>query len=268
MASQDVPPDQLDQRITAWAKQGKPEDFRKRFAAMLGTMVRADEGQPAQLAIARDPSEEVAALPVPSLANVPARADNIGELPPVENGENFWLAEAARPEQVAAAPAPEVARTEVAGSPPVPSDAYATAKAGVFEQAFAQPAPVTQTASVTAPVAQQPLRKTRKVAAANRIFPGVKAAANGTHLGQLGSFSSKANADRAWSIFLSRNPELARFDRKLTEAFVNGKRYWRVSAAGFDRTSARQMCSNVRVRGGACILWAAGNPLPGAVRKD
>jgi len=268
MASQDVPPDQLDQRITAWAKQGKPEDFRMRVAAMLGTTVRADEGQPAQLAIARDPSKEVAALPVPSLANVPARADNSGELPPVENGENFWLAEAARPEQVAAAPAPEVARTEVAGSPPVPSDAYATAKAGVFEQAFAQPAPVTQTASVTAPVAQQPLRKTRKVAAANRIFPGVKAAANGTHLVQLGSFSSKANADRAWSIFLSRNPELARFDRKLTEAYVNGKRYWRVSAAGFDRTSARQMCSNVKVRGGACILWAAGNPLPGAVRKD
>jgi hypothetical protein len=112
------------------------------------------------------------------------------------------------------------------------------------------------------------LRKTRRVAAANLIFPGVKAVANGSHLVQLGSFSSKANAERAWSIFLSRNPELAQFDRKLTEAVVGGKRYWRVSAAGFDRGSARQMCSTVRTRGGACILWAAGNPLPGAVRKD
>ncbi len=125
-----------------------------------------------------------------------------------------------------------------------------------------------QTASVSAPAVQQPVRKTRKVVAANRIFPGVKGAANGSHLVQLGSFSSKANAERAWSIFLSRNPELARFDRKLTEAYVNGKRFYRVSAAGFDRSSARQMCSNVKVRGGACILWAASNPLPGAVRKD
>jgi Flp pilus assembly protein TadD len=278
MASQDVPPDQLDKRITTWAKQGRPEDFRLRVATMIGTSVRADEGQPAYLAIARDPSREVASLPVPSLASAtaPARTDSNGELPPVENGESFWLAEAARPEPVPAALAPESARTELAGSPPVPADSYGPAKTGAFEQAFvepvappvAAPAPVVQTANVAAPVAQQPLRKTRKVAAANKIFPGVKAAVNGSHLVQLGSFSSKANAERAWSIFLSRNPELARFDRKLTEAVVNGKRFYRVSAAGFDRSSARQMCSTVRNRGGACILWAAGNPLPGAVRKD
>jgi len=272
MASQDVPADQLDKRITVWAKQGKPEDFRLRVASILGTAVRTDEGQPAYLAIARDPSKEVASLPVPSLAvAAPARVDGNGELPPVDNGDNFYLAEAARPEPVSAPIAPEPARIEVAASPPVPAEAYGPAKTGAFEQAFVQPvaqpaAPVARTAS--APAAAQPLRKTRRVAAANRIFPGVKAVANGSHLVQLGSFSSKANAERAWSIFLSRNPELAQFDRKLTEAVVGGKRYWRVSAGGFDRGSARQMCSTVRTRGGACILWAAGNPLPGAVRKD
>jgi Flp pilus assembly protein TadD len=272
MASQDVPADQLDKRITSWAKQGKPEDFRLRVASILGTYVRSDEGQPAYLAISRDPTKELASLPVPSLAAAaPARTDNNGELPPVENGESFWLAEAARPEPVAVALAPEPARTEVAAQPPVPAGPYGMAKTGAFEQAFVEPvaqpaAPAAQTAK--APAAQPPLRKTRKVAAANRIFPGVKAAVNGSHLVQLGAFSSKANAERAWSIFLSRNPELARFDRKLTEAVVGGKRYWRVSAAGFDRGSARQMCSTVKTRGGACILWAAGNPLPGAVRKD
>jgi Flp pilus assembly protein TadD len=272
MASHDVPADQLDQRITVWAKQGRPEDFRLRVASMLGTTVRIDEGQPAYLAIARDPSREVAALPVPSLASAaPARTDGNGELPPADNGEAFWVAEAARPEPAAMALAPEPNRTEVAASPPIPADAYGPAKTGAFEQAFVEPvaqpaAPVVQAASAPAPM--QPLRKTRRVAAANKIFPGVKAVANGSHLVQLGSFSSKANAERAWSIFLSRNPELARFDRKVTEAVVGGKRYWRVSAGGFDRGSARQMCSTVKTRGGACLLWAAGNPLPGAVRKD
>jgi tetratricopeptide (TPR) repeat protein len=271
MASQDVPADQLDKRITTWAKQGRPEDFRLRVAAMLGTAVRTDVGQPAHLAIARDPSREVASLPVPTLAQAPAQTDRNGELPPVDNQESFWVAEAARPEPAAVALAPEPARTEVAVQPPVPARSYGPAQVGAFEQAFV--APVTQPAApavqaASAPVAEQPLRKTRKVAAANRIFPGVKAVANGSHLVQLGSFSSKANAERAWSIFLSRNPELSRFDRKITEAVVNGKRFWRVSAGGFDRGSAKQMCSAVKTRGGACLLWAAGNPLPGAVRKD
>lgn len=272
MASQDVPANLLDGRITLWAKQGRPEDFRLRVATMLGTTVRADEGQPAYLAIARDPAREVASLPVPSLASAPARTDRNGELPPVDNNDAFWVAEAARPEPVAVALAPEPARSEVAAQPPVPVQSYGPARTGAFEQAFVEPvaqpaaAPAAQVAS--APAAEQPLRKTRKVAAANRIFPGVKAAAGGSHLIQLGSFSSRANADRAWSIYLSRNPELARFDRTVTEAVVNGKRYWRVSAGGFDRGSAQQMCSTVKMRGGACLLWAAGNPLPGAVRKD
>ncbi len=121
MASQDVPPDQLDKRITTWAKQGRPEDFRLRVASMLGATVRPDEGQPASLAIARDPAREVAALPVPSLAAAaPARTDRNGELPPVDNGESFWLAEAALPESTPAPLAPESNRTEVAASPPLP----------------------------------------------------------------------------------------------------------------------------------------------------
>jgi hypothetical protein len=103
---------------------------------------------------------------------------------------------------------------------------------------------------------------------AKNIFPGVKAVANGSHLLQLGSFSSRANAERAWSIFMSRNPELASFDRTVTEAMVGGKRFWRVSAAGFDRGSARQMCSTVKTRGGDCIMWATGKPLSGAIRQN
>jgi Flp pilus assembly protein TadD/cell division protein FtsN len=282
MASQDVPADKLDARITEWAKQGKPEDFRLRVAAMLGAPVRSDMGRPAQLAIARDAATEIAALPVPTLAaNSASAAVPAGgsELPPVDNGESFWVAEAARPEPVPAPLAPTQTRQEVAALPPVPGEAVAgaagpEATSSVFATAFSSPvqpaAPVAQpVARSAAPaIASAPVRKARKVAMAKNIFPGVKAAANGSHLLQLGSFSSRGNAERAWSIFLSRNPELASFDRTVTEAVVGGKRYWRVSAAGFDRGSARQMCSTVKTRGGDCIMWAAGKPLPGAIRKD
>ena len=277
MASQDVPADKLDARITEWAHQGKPDDFRLRVASMLGTAVRSDEGQPEYLAIARDPSREVASLPVPSLANASSRVASQGELPPVESGESFWLAEATRPDPVPAPLAPEPARAEVAASPPVPVAALASAGTTDFDSAFLKPVEGPTLASRTSvePTASSmtagdvPERKSRKVVAANKIFPGVKAAvAGGSHLVQLGSFASQASAERAWSIYLSRNPELAGFDRTITQAVVGGKKYWRVSAAGFDRGSARQMCSTVKNRGGECIRWAAGNPLPGAIRKD
>lgn len=276
MAGQDVPVDKLDARITDWARQGRPEDARLRVASMLGTGVRADQGQPSHLAIARDPARELASLPVPTLAAAPAGTANGGELPPIDNGESFWVAEATRPETVSAPLAPAPARAEVAALPPVP------AQGNEFDSAFLKPvetveaiqttevaaAPAVQPKAEPAVMAARPERKTRKVAAARNIFPGVKGAAGGSHLVQLGSFSSQANAERAWSIFLSRNPELARFDRTMTQAMVGGKKYWRVSAAGFDRGSARQMCTTVKNRGGGCIAWASGAPLPGAIRKD
>lgn len=53
----------------------------------------------------------------------------------------------------------------------------------------------------------------------------------------------------------------------ITEAVVRGKRYWRVSAGGFNSASSRSMCSNVNSSsaGEGCITWAANSPLPGAI---
>jgi Flp pilus assembly protein TadD len=273
MASQDVPADRLDARISDWARQGKPEDFRVRVASILGAPLRADQGRPAHLALVRDPSTEIATLPVPSLAaSRPVPGDD-RELPPIDNGESFWVAEATRPEPVPAPLAPVPAHHDMAAVPPKPQSAQVSGSASAFDAAFHSPvapdaAPLVKAASQRVAASDQPVRKTRQVAAKTNIFPGVKAAANGSHLVQLGSFSSRANAERAWSIFLSRNPELASFDRTLSEAVVGGRKFWRVSAAGLDRNSSRQMCATVKNRGGECIAWAAGNPLPGAIRKN
>jgi hypothetical protein len=89
--------------------------------------------------------------------------------------------------------------------------------------------------------------------------------ADGTHLVQLGSFASEAGAKRAWSIYTKRYPELAAHDMVVTEAVVKGKRYWRVSAAGFDRGTSRSMCGKVKNSGAGCYAWAEGNPMAGAV---
>ncbi len=53
----------------------------------------------------------------------------------------------------------------------------------------------------------------------------------------------------------------------ITQAVVRGKRYWRVSAGGFNVASSRSMCSSVNnsAAGEGCITWAAASPLPGAV---
>ena len=53
----------------------------------------------------------------------------------------------------------------------------------------------------------------------------------------------------------------------ITEAVVRGKRYWRVSAAGFGKSSSSAMCGRVKSSGGACFAWAEGRPLPGAVDR-
>lgn len=92
--------------------------------------------------------------------------------------------------------------------------------------------------------------------------------AGSDHLVQLGSFSSQENAERAWEIYVSRYPELANHDRVITEAVLNGKRYFRVSASGFGPQDSNSMCERVdNSAGDGCISWAASSPLPGAVNS-
>ena len=62
MMEQDVPADLIERRISEWAMQGKPEDFQKRVAGLLGAPVRNDPGLPQSLALADTaPIEQLAA---------------------------------------------------------------------------------------------------------------------------------------------------------------------------------------------------------------
>jgi len=109
--------------------------------------------------------------------------------------------------------------------------------------------------------ARQIAASTTSVASVASVAPR----ADGSHLVQLGSFASEQGARRAWGIYAQRYPQLSGHQMVISEAVVKGKRYWRVSAGGFDRAGSSAICGSVRTRDQGCIAYAEGRPLPGAV---
>jgi Flp pilus assembly protein TadD len=227
MAAQDVPADKLDDRLGGWAVTGSPQDVNKRVAALLGAPVRPDAGQPVELALGGSPA-------APEQPQVAAAAPPSGELPPVDSppsdpSREFAIAEPAAPALPAEQPAAAATR---------------------FATAFADaPRP---------PARAVPQRAARAVAA-------VKPQPGGTHLVQLGSFSSPENARRAVKILKARHPALQGFALTVTPAVVRGKNFWRVAASGFSQDTAFGMCSRLHSQGRGCIAYSAYRPLPGAV---
>ena len=131
-----------------------------------------------------------------------------------------------------------------------------------FANAFTAPSPATR---AVAPVQ-------RRQRSARVALPAAKPAAvapqladnKGSHLVQLGSFSSPQSARRGWDLLVARNPNLRGHRMVITPAVVDGKNYWRVAAAGFDAGTAAGTCASVKSRGGACFAYAATRTPAGA----
>lgn len=215
VASQDVPADQLDARISEWASRARPEQHQARIAALLAAPVRSDPGQPAALALN-------GAAPEARLASVEA-SEPLAELPPA------------------------IAASEPAAIP------------AALETYTAEAQEVASAKFVSQPKVQR-VATSRNVVADSFAGTGK----GSSHLVQLGSFRTLEGAKRAWGIFVARNPALKDHQMRITEAEVHGRRYFRVAAEGFDRSSARALCSTVKQRGGACFAYAGARTLPGA----
>lgn len=252
MASEDVPADQLDVRMTQWAAMAAPEHFQQRVAAMLDVTPRVDGGQPQQLALANFPAAEVMVAEAAAQADAPVVAE--------------------------AAPAPvAIPAPKLAEAAPQPSFAEA------FAEPIAAPAPAPATAGgiryVSTPVVQQlPARSgraaprmaasaQRRMAPAAAPAPATSDKAAATHLVQLGAYNSKIEAQRGWTVLKAKFPQLKDHDVVITEAVVNGRTFWRVAAAGFGPSSARSMCGTVKSAGRGCFAYAASSPPAGAVDR-
>ena len=244
IAAQDLSADQIDVRMNEWASRTGTEQYQHRVAALLGVPVIADPGQPTALALSAPDTSvqmaqaEVAPAPEPVLAAEPVPAAPV----------------------MARAPAAELPALAAAEPGPVPTWQFAElpkpaeTKVQMVSHPQVQPTPMARPQTASAP---RPLGQERMAAAF--------APSRSTHLVQLGSFSSKDGAKRAWSIFVARHPALKNHGMRITEAKVNGRIFFRVAAEGFERGSAQSLCASVRQRGGGCLAYASARPLPGVM---
>jgi Flp pilus assembly protein TadD len=256
MAAEDVPADMVSDRIGEWAEQAAPEQFQTRIANLLQVDPVYDGGQPAQLALANFPShgemvaDAAADIDEPALAQ--ADAPQIAIDTPVEE------------------PAPEPAPAQSVAVAFATNDTAAPAKPRIAANQRAATGPVVQPLPADyTPADTKPAKPKSRLAASSsqRRMAATSDSSDGTHLVQLGSFSSRKNAERAWGIYQTRYPQLSGRDVVITEAKVGGKTYFRVAAAGYGARSAAALCSTVKAGGKGCIAYSERRPLPGAIDR-
>lgn len=264
MVAEDVPADQVSDRIGEWAQTARPEQFTQRVAGLLQVTPVSDSGQPTQLALANHPAH--ATMVAEAAAEQPVET-------PVAEAPQFAIADvvpAASPVAPMVAPeAPAAARKgksfeeEFAAAEPKAIPAEKLTGKRIASNAVVQDLPVSYTPAKAKPAA---VTGPRIAAGTSQRRMASSSAADGTHLVQLGSFSSRANAERAWGIYQNQYSELSDRDLVITKAKVRGKTYWRVAAAGFGASDAKNMCGTIKSRGNGCFAYAEGKPLPGALR--
>ncbi len=257
MAQQDIGGDKVGERMAEWAAFVSPDAYRERVGMLLSvTPDPKDPGQPLQLALANGTSAQQ--LAAEAATQAPKAAEQLAAYSaPVQDGNEL------APVGDAGDPAPAISTYTPPPSAPAKTSDFATAFSAQTPPGSSLAAMDTQRfVQSSAPQSSTPRARGGSSAAKS------SAANTGTHLVQLGSFSSEQSARRAWSIYVKRYPQLASHDMVITEAMVQGKHYWRVSAGGYNAGSSRAMCGTVKSSGRGCFAYAESSPLPGALDTD
>ena len=241
LVAEDVPADKIGDRLGQWAATAHPEAQTLRVANVLGVPIARDDARPAQLALANFPS-------TPMLA-----AEAAATMQPTDITPSIAVAEPAEPLRVAELPAlVQNSAAPLESFVPAPS---APTPAPV--RIAAAPAPKPAPAAVRKPV--RPVTPAAK--------PAAQKLQSGNHLVQLGSYLTRADAERAWGIFQTRFPVLKAAPLVITKADVKGRIYYRVAAGNLAEGSARSLCSSVKAQGHGCLAYSAAKPLPGTIQQ-
>lgn len=222
MASQDMAQDDVNQRIAEWAQFAQPGAHTLRVAGLLKVRPdMSDMGQPVRLA----------------LNGVAPAATAIAETAPVAPAfDSLSVA----PSNV------ELAAVEPTLVPESVGFASAEAEVKIAEPFATEPksdAPLIRAS--TAPV---------KLALAD-VPPSKPSLVGGSHLVQLGAFSSLASAQAAWNKYSSKFGALRGFKSASSTVTVNGKKLTRLAAMGFENAgSAGAVCKQIKSQGGACFV--------------
>ena len=226
MASQDMPQTVVDQRIVQWAQFARPGAYEVRVAGLLGVKAQADTGQPVRLALNAAPTDvQMASVAAPETPAI-AMAGPVGELAAIGAAPVDFGYSAEEDVKVAlAVPAPAF-EAPLIKAPEGPSKAVETAAKAPVKLALADTRPV----NTAKPLA-------------------------GTHLVQLGAYSSPGNAKNAWGKLQSKYGVLQGFDSASSSVTVNGKKLTRLAATGFgNKASADAACRAIKAKGGDCIV--------------
>lgn len=236
IASMDVSPDQLQARLTEWAKFARPTNAYDQVASLLGVHAVEDGGQPVALALAQQPGVAVAAVaPVADPVDV--------YMPGVPQGAAEVAAEAGV--EVAAAPQPEVQPEpqQVAGTGP--------------QVVFGPRAEVVQQIRVAqaAPARVAPARAPVRTAVVQVAAPAPVAKAKpGNFYVQLGAYQNAAVARDAWARHSRRVPGLREETPQGVQFSTRAGNFYRLSVGGFARNDAAALCQQVRASGSPCFV--------------
>jgi len=258
MASMDIPAEKLGDRLAEWAATAQSGAFQHRVAALLQVPVIAkDPGRPEAFALTGTPAQQPPAAdsgPAEAAYTAPAAPYRGGELPALAP----VAAASAAPIKVIPAhytPAPTAAQPDdfhaafVADAPQGATPTAMIADSVRFvSQPVVQAIPARYRTSPAPLPAPQPTRRetpSATVAAAKRP--------SGNRLVQLGAFGSEQRARQASQIYLRQYRGLDPSQIRITQANVNGKTYWRVSAAGLSLADARAVCSTLKAQGQICL---------------
>ena len=257
MAAEDVPANMIDDRIGEWAQTAHYEAHQARVAKLLQVDPAVDSGQPRHLALANFPSHQQMV------------ADAAAEMPVEVNAEEVELAAVEPVQETPVEPAPEQQKASFNESfAEVEAPATTARSARFVSRPVVQKVPTSSSQAKRTANAEPVVERPRLVrSTSQRRMASTADNAGASHLVQLGSFSTRANAERAWTIYQKRYPQLNGRDMVVTEANVRGKKYYRVSAAGFGARSAANLCATVKSKGAGCFAYAESRPLPGAVDR-
>lgn len=231
MASYDLDPATVSQRIMEWARFAREGQAPVQVAALLGVSPGPDAGQPTRLAL--NPSSPVQA------------------------------AEAAPPPPVPMTSEP-VVETAIAAPVEAPSEAVAA----VSEEAKALFTPAADGIQFAArsEVVQAIMPARPQITAAPT--PRFQRAAfirptGGDFVVQLGAFDSAAVAQDAWGRHVRRIGMLREFTPSTAVFVNNGRTFYRLSVTGFaTRASAAGACEQLRAAGGKCFVRQTAGDAP------
>jgi D-alanyl-D-alanine carboxypeptidase len=240
MAGQDMSQTQVNDRIAEWAQFARPEAYTLRVAGLLKVRPNmADTGQPIRLAL-----NSVAPVGLADAGPVIAPAEVPASQPVVE------LA-AVGPAPVADSIGFAAVETAVQMAEP---EAIAVAADAPLIKAQEGPAKAATPAPVKLALADVPASRTVK--------------SGGTHVVQLGAFNNAAVASDAWAKLSKRYGMLGGFEPAKTSVTVNGRKFVRLAATGFDDArSANAACSQIKAQGGVCFVRNVGNAQPVRMAK-